>query len=217
MQTKTDIPIAPPIVPNAANFVMFDLEGLPPHLDELEKIYLWGLQVFGKKPSEFMPATAAFGPDGDRVGWLQLLKNAGQIIAEYGNIPFIHWHHYERTKLKNYIERYGDPEGTASAVLANLFDLLPATQKSVALPLPSYSLKVVEKHVGFKRTQTEFGGDWAMAKYIEATEMENQKERDKIIADILKYNEEDLAATWAVFSWLCDFGQRMDTSTAAKH
>ena len=29
-----------------------------------------------------------------------------------------------------------------------------------------------------------------------------QKERDAIMAEILKYNEEDLAATWAVLEWL---------------
>jgi hypothetical protein len=33
-----------PVLPVHPNYVMFDLEGLPPHLDELEKIYLcvWG-------------------------------------------------------------------------------------------------------------------------------------------------------------------------------
>ena len=31
-----------PISRSNANYLMFDLEGLPPHLDELEKIYLWG-------------------------------------------------------------------------------------------------------------------------------------------------------------------------------
>jgi predicted RecB family nuclease len=57
-------------------------------------------------------------------------------------------------------------------VRANLFDLLLATQKAVALPLPSYSLKVVERYIGFERSRTEYGGDWAMARYIEATESE---------------------------------------------
>ena len=41
---------------------MFDLEGMPPHLDELDKIYLWGTQVFGEKPSEFTVALSGFGP-----------------------------------------------------------------------------------------------------------------------------------------------------------
>ena len=72
----------------------------------------------------------------------------------------------------------------------------------MALPLPSYSLKVVEKHIGFERTLDEYGGDWAMAKYIEATEMEDEQERSKVMGEILRYNREDLEATWGVFGWL---------------
>ena len=165
------------------------------------------MQVYGDNPGVFTAATAGFGEDGDHEGWTDFLKHAAAVFAKHGNIPFVHWHHYEKTKPKLYTERYGDPDGTAAAVLANLFDLLPATQKAVALPLPSYSLKVVEKFVGFKRTQTEYGGDWAMAQYFEATEMEDEKARAKVIADILKYNEEDLAATWPVLTWLQEYGR----------
>jgi len=32
--------------------------------------------------------------------------------------------------------------------------------------------------------------------------MKDEDLRNELIADILKYNEEDLAATWAVFCWL---------------
>jgi len=81
-------------------------------------------------------------------------------------------------------------------------DLLPITRKSVALPLPSYSLKVVERYVGFERTLEEFGGDWAMAKYIEATETEDEHLRTETMSAILTYNKEDLEATWTVLTWL---------------
>jgi predicted RecB family nuclease len=101
-----------------------------------------------------------------------------------------------------YVKRYGDPAGIAARVLRNLLDLLPITKASVILPLPSYSLKVVEEYVGFKRTQDEYGGSWAMAKFILATETDDEAQRDSLMAEILKYNEEDLGATWAVFDWL---------------
>lgn len=48
----------------------------------------------------------------------------------------------------------------------------------------------------------EYGGEWAMAKYIEATEMENEGERQEVIDQILLYNREDLEVTWAVLRWL---------------
>ena len=197
-----EIILQTPQIPAHDNYVMFDLEGMPPQLDELDKVYLWGMQVFGKKPSSYLPAVAAFGADGEREGWQQFLRLARMLFAEYGEIPFVHWAAYEPTHIKTCIGRYGDPDSIGQRVIENLLDLLPVTRQAIALPLPSYSLKVVEKYVGFRRTQDEYGGDWSMAKFIEATEMEDERERADVMDLILKYNEEDLAATWAVLNWL---------------
>lgn len=189
-------------IPAHDNYVMFDLEGMPPYFDELEKIYLWGMQVYGKRPSKYIGVTAGFGANGDREGWEAFLAAAKKLFDQYGDMPLIHWHHYERVHIEQYVDRYGDPDGVAARVLANLLDLLPITKSAIALPLPSYSLKVVEEYVGFKRTQDEYGGSWAMAQFILATETEDEAERNQRMGEILKYNEEDLAATWAVFEWL---------------
>jgi predicted RecB family nuclease len=202
MTRKKEVVIAEPDIPKFDHYVMFDLEGMPPHLDEIDKIYLWGMQVFGKTQGEFMPAVAGFGDNGDREGWFDFLAKAETILRQYGDIPFVHWHHYERTHIDAYVQRYGDPAGIAARVHANLLDLLPIARESVLLPLSSYSLKEVEKYVNFKRSQTEFGGSWSMAKFIEATETNDEAQRNKLINDILTYNREDLAATWAVFEWL---------------
>jgi predicted RecB family nuclease len=197
-----NIKIGPVEMPLFDNYVMFDLEGLPPNIDEIEKIYLWGMQVYGKTPSAFRPAVAPMGIEGDRKGWKEFLNIADSIFKEYGDIPFVHWHSYEKTKINLYLERYGDIDGIAQRVLNNLLDLLPVTKKAMVLCEPSYSLKVVEQVAGFKRTQDEFGGSWSIAKYIEAVETEDETLRKEKIDEILKYNEEDLAATWAVYQWL---------------
>jgi predicted RecB family nuclease len=202
LSTREELLIETPNLPTGPNYVMFDLEGLPPHLDELNKIYLWGARVYGDQPSEYMAATAKFGADGDRQGWEDFLHLAGKIFQKYGDVSFVHWHHYERTNIRMYVERFGDENGIAERVLANLCDLLPITKRSIALPLPSYSLKVVEQYIGFKRTQEEFGGQWSMAKYIEATETEDELQQKAVMDQILLYNKEDLEATWAVFKWL---------------
>jgi len=198
--------LSPADIPVHDNYAMFDLEGMPPYLDELETIYLWGMQVYGKRPSEFLGVTAGFGANGDREGWEAFLTAARKLLDEYGDIPFVHWHHYERVHIEQYVDRYGDPDGIAARLLANLLDLLPITKSAIALPLPSYSLKVVEEYVGFKRTQDEYGGSWAMAQFILATETQDEGERNQRMGDILRYNEEDLAATWAVFEWLRNKG-----------
>jgi predicted RecB family nuclease len=108
--------LGPATIPAHENYAMFDLEGMPPHLDELDKIYLWGMQVYGKRPSAFNGVTAGFGPDGDREGWSGFLGAAAKIFAEYGDIPFVHWHHYEKTHVSQYVNRYGDPDGAAPRV-----------------------------------------------------------------------------------------------------
>jgi predicted RecB family nuclease len=200
--TGKEILIATPQIPDHPNYVMFDLEGLPPQFDDIDKVYLWGLQIFGQDSEPFDPAVAGFGADGDRDGWLQFLSKAKGIFARHGDIRFVHWHDYERAKIDLYIERYGDIDDIGERVKRNLLDLLPITRKSLALPLPSYSLKVVEKYIGFTRTQDEYGGDWSIAKYIEATETEDEELRADVMDQILTYNKETLAATWAVLCWL---------------
>jgi hypothetical protein len=62
-------------------------------------------------------------------------------------VPFVHWASYERSRLRMYVRRFGDRGGVAGRVERNLLDLLPVTRELVALPLPSYGLKVVEKYV----------------------------------------------------------------------
>jgi predicted RecB family nuclease len=197
-----EIAIQPPAVPSFPNYVMFDLEGLPPQLDETERIYLWGMQVYGEKPSDYLASVAGFGSGGDRQGWEDFLGQAKRLFDNYGDVPFVHWHHYEKTHLDMYVKRFGDREGIAARIRGNLLDLLPITRESVALPLPSNSLKVVEKYVGFERKLAEYRGDTAMARFIEATETDDEKHRADVMGEILKYNCEDLAALWAVLQWL---------------
>ena len=204
MASGRDEVIAVPDLPEAADCVMLDLEGLPPHLGEdlLERIYLWGLKDFRATPPRYLPAAGGFGPAGDEEGWRLFLVNAADLMAERPGLRFVHYHHYEKTKIDLYLKRFGDPTGVAAQVLERLFDLFPAVKNSVVLPISSYGLKVVEKHVGFERKLAEARGDWAMARYIEAVETSDHGVRDQLMSEILAYNEEDLDATQAVLEWL---------------
>lgn len=199
--------IKPLELPSKDNWVMFDLEGLPPQFDELDKVYLWGMQVFGKRPGDYLPSLAGFGEQGDREGWDLFLKNSEAVFREYGDIPFVHWNHYETTKLREYIARYKDTDGIAGRVLENCLDLLKVTRDCLVLPEPSYSLKVVEQRAGFERTMEEFGGNWSIAQYVRAVETEDEELRREIMVQIQRYNQEDLAATWAVLEWVRRFSE----------
>ncbi len=195
-------PIKRPDISECENYVMFDLEGVPRHLDTEQIIFLWGMQVYGEKNGEFIAATSSFHQDGDLEGWNEFLRQADAIFAEHGDIPFVHWASYEVGMINLYLDRYGDTDGIAERVKDNLLDLFVVTRDSIALPIHSYSLKVIEKYIGFERSQTEYGGNWAMAKYIEALESEDEGVRQNIMDEILLYNKEDLEATWVVLEWL---------------
>jgi predicted RecB family nuclease len=141
---------------------------------------------------------------------------AADLLSEQPDLTFVHYHTYERTKIELYRRRYEDPSGVAEQVLKRLFDLHRATTDAVVLPIYSYSLKVVERYVGFLRPGLEnvaapgreatacAAGQWAMAKYIEATETGDPTARSEVLAQIKAYNNEDLNATWAVLAWLRD-------------
>lgn len=196
------IVLAPAAIPEHSTYVMFDLEGMPPRHDEMETVYIWGMQRFGSEPGPFTAATAGFGPRGDLEGWESFLHAARVIFDQHGDLPFVHWASYELAKINLYLNRYGDRNGVAERIKRNLLDLLPITYDSVALPLSSYSLKDVETLTGYQRTLEESGGDWSMASYVEATETRDRAKRDAIMDEILAYNREDLEATWAVMDWL---------------
>lgn len=55
----------------------------------------------------------------------------------------------------------------------------------MVLPLPSYSLKVVEDCVGFEREVAEYGDAWAMATFIEATETGDENKKTALMDKIL--------------------------------
>jgi predicted RecB family nuclease len=213
----------PQPLPIARNYAMFDLEGLPPYADDLDRTYLWGVKVFGETPSPYLPAQSGFGPDGDREGWFAFLDLAARLFTQYGpDLPFIHWSSHEKTRVTEYVRRYGDVPlptpsdpgravgaglaparvGIAAQVLSNLTDLYALTKASIVLPLPSYSLKVVDQYVGYRRTLADANGIWSIAEYIKATETNDPAKRAEIVNQILAYNEEDLDATWAVMEWL---------------
>ncbi|MFN2432724.1 MAG: TM0106 family RecB-like putative nuclease [Gemmatimonadota bacterium] len=193
--------LSAPGLPEVGTWVMFDVEGLPAYLDELEKVYLWGLQAFGDRPGPFMPALAGLGGDGDRAGWEAFLSNARALLDDARQTRFVHWGTYEKTKLKSYVARYGDSDGTAARVETGLLDLCALVARCFVLPLSSYSLKQVERFVGFER-RLEYAGDLAMADYIQAVETQDPARREALISRIVDYNAEDLAATWAVLQWV---------------
>ena len=65
---------------------------------------------------------------------------------------------------------------------------------------------LVEELAGFRREMPEAAGKWSMATYIEAVETEDPGKGTELMDQIVRYNEEDLDATWAIYQWLLNMG-----------
>ncbi|MBX9669682.1 MAG: TM0106 family RecB-like putative nuclease [Candidatus Obscuribacterales bacterium] len=205
---------SPSRLPESDNFAVIDFEGVPAFYGQEDIVFMWGLRMFGTNPSiyhNFIAKDKNVTSDSD--AWFSFLQRAKEIFDTHGDVPFLHYHHYERSALEKYLMRFGDRDAVAVRILKNMLDVLQALTQSVALPLPSYSLKVVERYLGFARTQSEYGGQWAIAKYVESIESSDSAISEAMrdtLDQISIYNNEDIDATWAVFDWLRVCRNRME-------
>jgi len=184
--------------------VIFDIENTV--FDEVEfdiDVYMWGLiTILPEGTNEQSTVIAPPGDRGDAEGWVQFLETMDRIFYKYGDIPVIHFSSHEVTKINNYIAMYGDKDNIGERVKNNMWDLYRCVLDTVILPVPSYGLKQIEKFVGFKRSQEEYGGSWSIVKYNEYVEAPDTETAEKILNEIKTYNAEDLLATYAVYEWL---------------
>jgi predicted RecB family nuclease len=202
------MPNRPALLPSPT-IAIIDFEGLPPLTVPHDYVYLWGMQLFGEDASKYQYSLApANETDADRSAWFHFLTMCGALIEQNPSIQFVHYHHYEPTMVRKYIERYGDHNSVAARLLERCVDLHALLRESVCLPLASYSLKEVERYLGHSRSQTQCGGDWSIAAFIRAQESDDES----LLHEICKYNAEDIAATWFVLQYLRENESRTATA-----
>ena len=184
-------------------YVILDLEGVPGYLDSIEEVFLWGMQIFGEFESNHIAIMNQLNySDTDETTWRGFLTSTQEIFDEHGDIPIFHWHHYERSKIDLYVQRYGDLHGVATRIKKNFIDLHALVKNNLALPVYSYSLKEVEKYIGFERSMPNQDGGWAIAQILQAKQCSNKQEFQSSLEQLAFYNREDLMATNAVLQWL---------------
>jgi uncharacterized protein len=210
LSNNTHKQITPLVLPNGyppggRPIVIFDVENNMPTFEELGlqvDVYLWGLLLVTAKGLKQELIVSPPGSKGDQKGWHLFLSKMSKIFDRYGDIPIVHFSAHEKTKVSNYINRFGDIDSTGQRVLDNLWDLYRAILNSVTLPVPSYSLKQIESFVGFKRTQEEYGGSWSIVRYNNYLEAPTKDEADEILNEIKIYNGEDLMSIYEVYKWI---------------
>ncbi len=183
--------------------VWLDLEGDARGEDAEIPIYLWGLALDdGDGGVRGEAIVAEFAPGGDRAAWERFVARAQEILAAHPGVRWVHWDHYEPLWLRRYADRYGAPAGFASAIHAACFDLKRVLDRSLRLPLRSYSVKHVARWMGFAWRNAGSGSEWSTAQFHRAREAAGAGEREALLRAIAEYNEDDLLAMRAIWRWM---------------
>lgn len=187
---------APPVV-------FFDVEGDARGEDSESPIYLWGLAVDdGASPPRGEAILSGPGAEGDAGAWRAFLARADAVLAAHPDARWLHWDASEPLWIRRYSERLGDPSGVAGRLLGACFDLKRELDRCVRLPLRSYSIKHVAPWMGFAWRNPEAGSEWSLARFHHARQAADPAERDRLLAEVSEYNEDDLWAMRAVWRWL---------------
>ncbi len=194
--------LQPPLLPDGP-LVWFDLEGDSLGEQALNPIYLWGLAL--ERPGEAPLAeaiVAELGADGDRAAWERFVARAGEILEREPGVRFVHWDAFEPLWVERYADRLGAPEGFVARMKTACFDLKRLLDRCVRLPLRSYSIKHVAPWMGFEWRNPDSGSEWSVAQFHRARETGEPAERERLLAALVEYNEDDLWAMRAVWRWL---------------
>jgi len=111
--------------------------------------------------------------------------------------PIYHYHGFEPGRFKNLLLRFKLDPRKFSKLLKRFTDVYTLLSNTVALPVTSYSLKVVGKWLGYKWRVNLAGS--AIISHYEKWLKTGMK---KYLEEILMYNEDDVRATKKVLDFL---------------
>jgi predicted RecB family nuclease len=166
-------------------------------------VYLWGLAVENDEPRA-EAVLAELTSAGDRDAWRRFVARALEVFRRHPDAVWVHWHNAEPMWLERYIARHGAPDEFVSRVHAPgaMFDLHRALERAVRLPLRSTSIKFVAPWLGFAWSNPDADAAWSTAQLHRAYETDDPVERERLLADVARYNADDLWAMRAVWRWM---------------
>lgn len=156
--------------------------------------YLFGvLVVDNETETETYHPFLAKQPSEEGEAW----KSFVTFIKEYAGANIYHYGWYEQEVFRRMGEKYGIPDEVERMFEENMIDLLTRMREKVIFPTPFYSLKDIAKHLGFAWRSSEASGLNSVLWYHDWLD----KEDEEALTDIVKYNEDDVRATWFVRNW----------------
>lgn len=183
----------PQALPTAPVELYFDIEADPRH----NVAYLLGLLVVEQaeenKVVNYYSCLAA-EPREERQAWQQFL----QLVQRYPEAPIYHFHSFEVQTCRRLGEQHQTDPREVRQLLKRFVDLHSWVQRSVVLPIESYSLKNIARWLGFKWRLPEGSGAHSIYWYSQWLETRDRR----YLEQSLIYNEDDCRATYCLKNWL---------------
>ena len=152
----------------------------------------------------FEPILAELDAAGDRDAWQRFCARVIEIFRENPSAVLVHWHSAEPMWIERYIGRLGAPDEFVKLMRTpgSMFDLHGALEKCVRLPLRSTSVKYVAPWLGFAWSNPNADAAWSTAQLHRAYACKDPAERAELLAEVARYNADDLWAMRVVWRWL---------------
>jgi uncharacterized protein len=176
-------------LPDSETELYFDIEGDPEH----DVMYLFGVLVRGGGTEEYR-AFVAEEPSEEGRAFHQLLD----CLESHPDATIYHYHHYERSALRNLSEKHGLNSTRVPRVLTRMRDLHGELTNAAVLPVYSYSLKAVARFLGYRWADRDASA--AQSMYWYSTWLRTG-ERD-LLDRAVEYNADDCRATRVLKDWL---------------
>lgn len=194
-----------PWEPPAVDFeVSYDVENTPEPF-----VYLHGLSVRpapsrnkGLQQAVFDPVCAEF-PESEADVWKRFLAAVEAIDAKGSYVVYIYSPH-EKGVLRRLQNAHGGSEAL-TRFEGNIVDLCREVKRSIIFPTDADGLKTIATFVGFKWRDEDPGGAQSMSWWREY--WNDPASRGEARERVLRYNEDDVAATFAIRDWLGEFAK----------
>ena len=180
--------------------VFFDFEG-DPYWGEDGLEYLFGTAYEDDGKWRYWPlwATSRAEEKQALAHWLAWITDR---LDDHPDLHVFHFNAYEPTALKTLVARHAMGEYELDELLRRkvLVDLYGISRQAIRAGVESYGLKALEPVIGFERDAELRGAIGSLRRWQAWQDDGDQKHLDGIAG----YNEDDCAATRALYRWLRD-------------
>lgn len=174
--------------PKTDDALVVDIEADP--LRDLH--YLFGVLDVHGQGDEFHTFLAE-KQDEEKAAWDAFVA----FMESRPGIPVYHYGWYEQDVFRLMAERHGAPEGFVDDLAERSVDVLERLREAVIFPLSFYSLKDIAQFLGFRWRHDDASGLNSVLWYEDWLRTGNRE----MLNDVLRYNEDDVRATWVVRQW----------------